>query len=171
MGLFFGKKKKKKGKSDGLVKDKDADDTKAGDYDYFFRLILLGNSGGGKSSILRRFTDEIFEDNYSTVGVDFKQKIVKSNDTPIKLQIWDTAGQEKFRTITNSYYNKAEGVVLVFDVCSQESFDGLGEWLVEVEKYAAADIPILLLGNKNDKEGRVITESVAQEWAVNGSLK
>eukprot|EP00028_Trichosphaerium_sp_Am-I-7-wt_P010184 CAMPEP_0168537890 /NCGR_PEP_ID=MMETSP0405-20121227/20698_1 /TAXON_ID=498012 /ORGANISM="Trichosphaerium sp, Strain Am-I-7 wt" /LENGTH=107 /DNA_ID=CAMNT_0008566741 /DNA_START=16 /DNA_END=339 /DNA_ORIENTATION=- len=103
MGLFFGKKKKKKGKSDGLVKDKDADDTKAGDYDYFFRLILLGNSGGGKSSILRRFTDEIFEDNYSTVGVDFKQKIVKSNDTPIKLQIWQArknSEQSQIRTTT-----------------------------------------------------------------------
>lgn len=134
-------------------------------YDYTFKVVLIGNSGVGKSSVLSRYTDDHFSDNYiSTIGVDFKIKSLECNNKKINLQIWDTAGQERFRSIVNSYYKGAHGIILVYEVTSQSSFKSLEYWINEVKKYNTSDVPILLLGNKVDLE-REVLKSDAESYA------
>lgn len=94
------------------------------DYDYLFKLVLIGDSSVGKSCLLLRFADDSFTESYiSTIGVDFRFRTVKIEDKTVKLQIWDTAGQERFRTITSAYYRGADGIIMVYDVTRRESFD------------------------------------------------
>lgn len=121
------------------------------DYDYIFKILLLGNSGVGKSSLLIRFSDNAYDELFSTtIGIDFKMKTIKlENDKNVKLQCWDTSGQEKFRSITNSYYRGTNGIILVYDVTSKDSFDNLKTWLEEI-KDKTDNISILLVGNKVD---------------------
>ena len=95
-------------------------------YDYLFKLLLIGDSGVGKSSLLLRFSDDTYETNFnSTIGVDFKIKTVDLDDKVVKLQIWDTAGQERFRTITSSYYRGAHGIIVVYDVTELDTFNAV----------------------------------------------
>ncbi|KAK0208878.1 ras-domain-containing protein [Desarmillaria ectypa] len=123
------------------------------------KLLLIGNSSVGKSSLLLRFSDETWlpEDEASaTIGVDFRvHRLTLRNGKQVKLSIWDTAGQERFRTITASYYRGAQGVVLVYDVSSRESFEALPRWVGEMETYLGnvAEGPVrVVVGNKVDKE-------------------
>jgi len=98
------------------------------DYDYLFKLVLIGDSGVGKSCLLLRFADDNFTDSYiSTIGVDFRFRTITIDKKTVKLQIWDTAGQERFRTITSAYYRGADGIIMVYDVTSSESFDHVEE--------------------------------------------
>ena len=120
-------------------------------YDYLFKLLLIGDSGVGKSSLLLRFSDDTYETTFcSTIGVDFKIKTVDLDGKVVKLQIWDTAGQERFRTITSSYYRGAHGIIIVYDVTDTESFDNVKNWLKEIDKNAAESVQKLLVGNKSD---------------------
>ncbi|EEA05957.1 Ras family protein Rab-1A, putative [Cryptosporidium muris RN66] len=120
------------------------------EYDYLFKLVLIGDSGVGKSCLLLRFADDSFTDSYiTTIGVDFRFRTVKIDDKIIKLQIWDTAGQERFRTITSAYYRGADGVVLVYDTTLQSSFDHIDDWISEVDRYTT-DSSKILVGNKCD---------------------
>lgn len=137
------------------------------EYDYLFKLVIIGNSGVGKSSLLLRFADDQFSETYlTTIGVDFRFKTLKIDDKNVKLQIWDTAGQERFRTITNAYYKGADGIVIVYDTTSQSSFDDIEKfWINEVESYAEKDVDLLLLGNKNDMDKRVVDAAKAKEYA------
>lgn len=137
------------------------------DYDYLFKLLLIGDSGVGKSSLLLRFTDDSFSENYiSTIGVDFKIRTVQLDGKTVKLQVWDTAGQERFRTITSSYYRGAHGIVVVFDLTSQDSFDNVKQWLFEIDKYASEQVKKLLVGNKADLvQKRVIQKETAEQFA------
>ncbi|OAF67903.1 Ras-related protein Rab-19 [Intoshia linei] len=139
----------------------------ATDYDYLFKLLLIGDSGVGKSCILLRFSDKVYTDSYiSTIGVDFKIRTFKLEDKTVKLQIWDTAGQERFRTITNSYYRGAQGIIIVFDVCDQETFNSVSTWLKEVKSYAVDNVRCLLVGNKiDDVEKRVVNYDTAKAFA------
>uniref|UniRef100_A0A915I0H3 Uncharacterized protein n=1 Tax=Romanomermis culicivorax TaxID=13658 RepID=A0A915I0H3_ROMCU len=92
------------------------------EYDYLFKLLLIGDSGVGKSCLLLRFADDTYTDSYiSTIGVDFKIRTIELDGKTIKLQIWDTAGQERFRTITSSYYRGAHGIIVVYDITDQVS--------------------------------------------------
>ena len=119
-----------------------------------FKLLLIGDSGVGKSSLLHRFADDEYKEDYiSTIGVDFKFKTVEGADgKQVKLQIWDTAGQEMFRTITSSYYRGAHGIVIVYDITDSESFANVKQWLHEINRYASENVNKLLVGNKCDLE-------------------
>uniref|UniRef100_K3WH41 Uncharacterized protein n=1 Tax=Globisporangium ultimum (strain ATCC 200006 / CBS 805.95 / DAOM BR144) TaxID=431595 RepID=K3WH41_GLOUD len=121
------------------------------DYDHLFKLVLIGDSGVGKSCLLLRFA------RFRTVKIDKKT---------IKLQIWDTAGQERFRTITSAYYRGADGIIMVYDVTSQESFDHVNDWLNEVNRYASEGTCKLLVGNKSDiSENRAVSYETAKAFA------
>jgi len=121
------------------------------DYDYLFKLLLIGNSAVGKSSLLLRFSDNVFSDAFlPTIGVDFKIRTFDLQGKTAKLQIWDTAGQERFKTITKAYYKGAHGIILVYDITDEQSFKDLETWLGEVEKHASSTVVRLLVGNKCD---------------------
>mmetsp|Transcript_18175 Transcript_18175/g.46160 ORF Transcript_18175/g.46160 Transcript_18175/m.46160 type:complete len:209 (-) Transcript_18175:448-1074(-) len=139
-------------------------------YDHLFKLILVGDEAVGKSSILLRFTDNTFNDQQpSTIGVDFKVKMVTVQNTNIKLTLWDTAGQERFRTLTSSYYRGAQGIVLTYDVTRRETFEHVAQWLDEVEQNTPGgrkDVVLVLCGNKIDLEGeRKVSKREGEAWA------
>jgi len=132
----------------------------AKDYDHLFKLLIIGDSGVGKSSLLVRFADNHFSGNYiTTIGVDFKIRTIEINGERVKLQIWDTAGQERFRTITSTYYRGTHGVIVVYDVSSGESFANVKRWLHEIDANCDV-VNRILVGNKNDDPDRkvVLTE-------------
>ena len=119
--------------------------------DYLFKLLLIGDSGVGKSCLLLRFADDTYTESYiSTIGVDFKIRTIELDGKTIKLQIWDTAGQERFRTITSSYYRGAHGIIVVYDCTDQETFNNVKQWLEEIDRYACDNVNKLLVGNKCD---------------------
>eukprot|EP01119_Soliformovum_irregulare_P013627 TRINITY_DN3651_c0_g1_i1.p1 TRINITY_DN3651_c0_g1~~TRINITY_DN3651_c0_g1_i1.p1 ORF type:complete len:215 (+),score=37.69 TRINITY_DN3651_c0_g1_i1:132-776(+) len=122
------------------------------DPDYIFKILILGDAGAGKSSLLLRYTDDMFCDSYmSTVGVDFKFKTVQINGKIVKLQIWDTAGQERYRNITSSYYRGALGIVLVYDVTNTQSYRNLDRWVNDINTNISDSSPItVMIGNKTD---------------------
>jgi len=137
------------------------------EYDYLFKLLLIGDSGVGKSCLLLRFADDTYTADYiSTIGVDFKIRTIELDGKTIKLQIWDTAGQERFRTITSSYYRGAHGIIIVYDVTDQESFNNVKQWLQEIDRYATGGVMKLLVGNKSDlTDKKSVDYNVAKEFA------
>jgi len=137
------------------------------EYDFLFKLLLIGDSGVGKSCLLLRFADDTYTESYiSTIGVDFKIRTIELDGKTIKLQIWDTAGQERFRTITSSYYRGAHGIIVVFDVTDLESFNNVKQWLHEIDRYASENVNKLLVGNKCDLTSkRAVTTEQAKEFA------
>nr|CAD7399229.1 unnamed protein product [Timema cristinae] len=116
------------------------------------QVMLLGDSGVGKTCLLVRFRDGLFlSGNFiSTVGIDFRNKVVVVDQSKVKLQIWDTAGQERFRSVTHAYYRDAHALLLLYDVTNKTSFDNIRAWLGEIREYAQDDVVIMLLGNKAD---------------------
>lgn len=137
------------------------------DYDYLFKLLLIGNSAVGKSSLLLRFSDNIFNESFlPTIGVDFKIRTFELSSKTVKLQIWDTAGQERFKTITSSYYKGAHGIILTYDITDKQSFKDIENWLSEVEKFANENVIKLLVGNKSDLESqRQVSFEEGKEFA------
>ena len=137
------------------------------EYDYLFKLILLGDSGVGKTSLLLRFADDTFNDTFlPTIGIDFKIKTLNLDGKIIKLQIWDTAGQLRYRFITSAYYRGAEGIIIVYDVTDQTSFDNVEMWLVAIDRHERNDVPKLLIGSKADLAGkREVSYVTAKRYA------
>ncbi|XP_032810494.1 ras-related protein Rab-10 [Petromyzon marinus] len=124
-------------------------------YDLLFKLLLIGDSGVGKTCILFRFSDDAFNTTFiSTIGIDFKIKTIELGGKKIKLQIWDTAGQERFHTITTSYYRGAMGIMLVYDITNAKSFENISKWLRNIDEHASEDVERMLLGNKCDMEDK-----------------
>ena len=125
------------------------------DYDYLFKVLLVGNSSVGKSSLLLRFVDNQWNDLFvPTIGVDFKIRTMEIDNKNVKLQIWDTAGQERFKNITASYYRGAHGIFVVYDISDTESFKNINNWLIEIEKNANKNVYKILVGNKCDLEDK-----------------
>ena len=143
------------------------------DYEFIFKVLLLGNSNVGKSSLFLRFVDDIWNDTFvPTIGVDFKIKTFEIDSKKIKMQIWDTAGQERFKNIIASYYRGAHGILLLYDVTDKDSFKNLSNWLIEIEKNASKNVLRLLIGNKCDlEEKRVISFNQGKEFADTYGLK
>jgi Ras-related protein Rab-1A len=143
------------------------------EYEYLFKILLVGNSNVGKSSLFLRFVDEIWKENFvPTIGVDFKIKSIKIDNKIIKLQIWDTAGQERFRSILSSYYKGANGILLLYDITNVNSFKSLSNWLIDIEKNSSKNVKKILIGNKCDlNDLRKIPISKGKEFADTYDMK
>eukprot|EP00386_Alphamonas_edax_P012452 GDKI01038888.1.p1 GENE.GDKI01038888.1~~GDKI01038888.1.p1 ORF type:complete len:229 (-),score=56.75 GDKI01038888.1:203-889(-) len=142
------------------------------DYDYLFKIVLIGDSGVGKSNLLSRFTrDEFNLESKSTIGVEFATKSVPTDGKIIKAQIWDTAGQERYRAITNAYYRGAVGALLVYDISKRSSFENVERWLKELRDHANPNIVVLLVGNKSDlKNLRAVPQEEAAQFSEKHGL-
>merc|ERR1711998_306148 len=124
-------------------------------YAYLFKYIIIGDTGVGKSCLLLQFTDKRFQPVHDlTIGVEFGARMINIDGKQIKLQIWDTAGQESFRSITRSYYRGAAGALLVYDITRKDTFNHLSSWLEEVRQNGNPDIMVMLIGNKADLDSR-----------------
>jgi len=136
-------------------------------YDFLIKLLLIGDSGVGKSCLLLRFCDDAWTPSFiTTIGIDFKIRTIELDGKRIKLQIWDTAGQERFRTITTAYYRGAMGILLVYDVTDERSFNNVRTWHANVEQHASEGVNKILIGNKCDwTDKKVITEEQGNELA------
>ena len=142
------------------------------DYDYLCKVLLLGDSGVGKSSLILRYTDETFNSKLvNSIGVDFKMKKKEIDGKIIKIQIWDTAGHERFRSITYSYYRGANSIIIVFDLSNKKSFISITDWLKQIEKHAKENVFKFLVGNKYDLiEEREVLYEEAKQYADEHSL-
>ncbi|KAF9666592.1 hypothetical protein SADUNF_Sadunf16G0244800 [Salix dunnii] len=137
------------------------------DYDYLFKLVLIGDSGVGKSNLLSRFTRNEFNlESKSTIGVEFATRSIRVDDKIVKAQIWDTAGQERYRAITSAYYRGAVGALLVYDVTRHVTFENVERWLKELRDHTDANIVIMLVGNKADlRHLRAVSTEDAKAFA------
>jgi len=141
-------------------------------YDYLIKLLLIGDSGVGKSCLLLRFSDDSFTPSFiTTIGIDFKIRTIDLEGKRIKLQIWDTAGQERFRTITTAYYRGAMGILLVYDVTDEKSFNNIRNWIRNIEQHATESVNKILIGNKCDMHEKKVVDSargkaLADEYGI-----
>lgn len=141
-------------------------------YDYLIKLLLIGDSGVGKSCLLLRFSDDSFTPSFiTTIGIDFKIRTIELEGKRIKLQIWDTAGQERFRTITTAYYRGAMGILLVYDVTDEKSFSNIRNWIRNIEQHATENVNKMLVGNKCDMADKRVVEAergkaLADEYSI-----
>jgi len=146
--------------------------TRNASYDFLIKLLLIGDSGVGKSCLLLRFSDDSFTTSFiTTIGIDFKIKTIELEGKRIKLQIWDTAGQERFRTITTAYYRGANGILLVYDVTDDASFQNIRNWVRNIEQHAADNVEKILVGNKCDMEAEKVVDTqrgldLANEFSI-----
>ncbi|XP_013400328.1 ras-related protein Rab-8A [Lingula anatina] len=142
-------------------------------YDYLFKLLLIGDSGVGKTCVLFRFSEDAFNSTFiSTIGIDFKIRTIELDGKKIKLQIWDTAGQERFRTITTAYYRGAMGIMLVYDITNQKSFENIRNWIRNIEEHASQDVEKMVLGNKCDmNDRRQVSEDKGKQLAIEYGIK
>lgn len=142
------------------------------DYDYLFKIVLIGDSGVGKSNLLSRFTaDEFRMDSKSTIGVEFATRTLEVEGKRIKAQIWDTAGQERYRAITSAYYRGAVGALIVYDISKAASYENCGHWLAELRENADDHVVVGLIGNKSDLAHlRAVPSEEARHFAQEGQL-
>ncbi|CAF0935340.1 unnamed protein product [Adineta ricciae] len=125
------------------------------EFDYLFKILIIGDSGVGKTTILQRFAQDYFSTEYvATIGVDFQIKTIDVDQKRCKLQVWDTAGQDRFKCVVSSFYRNANGVMICFDLTDLESFRNVGNWIEEVKRYCPEQTPIFLVGTKSDLQTR-----------------
>ncbi|XP_065196243.1 ras-related protein Rab-3-like [Sycon ciliatum] len=143
--------------------------TSMDEWEYMFKLLIVGNSGVGKTALLFRYVDNSFSEAFiSTVGIDFKVKTVVRQGKKIKLQIWDTAGQERYKAITSAYFRGAMGFLLVFDIMNRESFDSVRNWCSDITSSSWTHAQMVLVGNKKDLAeigARQVSKSEAESLA------
>eukprot|EP01089_Gocevia_fonbrunei_P011982 TRINITY_DN2702_c0_g1_i1.p1 TRINITY_DN2702_c0_g1~~TRINITY_DN2702_c0_g1_i1.p1 ORF type:complete len:214 (-),score=40.72 TRINITY_DN2702_c0_g1_i1:51-692(-) len=136
------------------------------DYDKIYKVLMIGDSGVGKSSLLLRYCDDMFQETFiSTIGVDFKIKTVLFNGKKIKLHIWDTAGQERFRSIITTYYRGAHGIIVTYDVTDITTFSNLTNWLTIADRYCNEETVKIMVGCKSDRPERMVSEEMAKEFS------
>ncbi|XP_057727756.1 ras-related protein RABA1f-like [Arachis stenosperma] len=137
------------------------------EYDYLYKVVLIGDSGVGKSNLLSRFTKNEFTlDSKSTIGVEFATRTVHVHDKIVKAQIWDTAGQERYRAITSAYYRGAVGALVVYDISRHVTFENVERWLKELRDHTDANLVVMLVGNKADlRHLRAVPTEEAKEFA------
>lgn len=135
--------------------------------DYLFKIVLLGDSGVGKSNLLARFArNEFYSNSKSTIGVEFQTQKMDVNGKEVKAQIWDTAGQERFRAVTSAYYRGAVGALVVYDVSRRQTFDSVGRWLNELHTHCDMNVVTILVGNKTDlKDAREVSTTDGKSLA------
>ena len=143
------------------------------EYDFIFKVLLLGNSDVGKSSLILRYVDQVWNEVFvPTIGVDFKVKTLTIDNKQIKMQIWDTAGQERFRNVISSYFKGSHCILLVYDITNRDSFKNLENWLIEIEKNASENVLKILIGNKNDLvDEREINADEGQAFANRNGMQ
>eukprot|EP00002_Diphylleia_rotans_P002912 TRINITY_DN11911_c0_g2_i2.p1 TRINITY_DN11911_c0_g2~~TRINITY_DN11911_c0_g2_i2.p1 ORF type:complete len:237 (-),score=53.01 TRINITY_DN11911_c0_g2_i2:600-1310(-) len=135
-------------------------------YDILAKVLMLGESGVGKTSLMTQYCDRIFQENMlHTTGIDFRLKMIDTAHGSVKLQIWDTAGQERYHAIGKSYYKSCSGVLLVYDVTSEMSFQKVKYWMDNLEKHGSSVTEVILVANKIDLPGRIISEDVGMMTA------
>ncbi|KAI9471217.1 Rab GTPase ypt31 [Coemansia sp. RSA 989] len=142
------------------------------EYDYLFKIVLIGDSGVGKSNLLSRFTRNEFNlESKSTIGVEFATRSIQVDGKVIKAQIWDTAGQERYRAITSAYYRGAVGALLVYDIAKHPTYENVSRWLKELRDHADSNIVIMLVGNKSDlRHLRAVPTDEAKQFAAENGL-
>ncbi|KAG0216257.1 Ras- protein Rab-11A [Mortierella sp. GBA30] len=142
------------------------------EYDYLFKVVLIGDSGVGKSNLVSRFTRNEFNlESKSTIGVEFTTRSIQVDTKTIKAQIWDTAGQERYRAITSAYYRGAVGALLVYDIAKHATYENVGRWLKELRDHADTNIVIMLVGNKSDlRHLRAVPTDEAKQFAAENGL-
>lgn len=137
-----------------------------------FKFLLIGDGNVGKTSLVRRLCQDEFDDkNESTIGVEFFTKLIHDKDTDFKLQIWDTAGQEKYRSIGKTYYRNSVGILIVYDITDHKTFESIEDWISEAEVNCDPNGKKILIGNKSDLvDSREVTTQEAEELARNHSM-
>jgi len=136
--------------------------------EFMYKILLLGDSSVGKTCILTRYSDNTFqEDHLATIGLDFKKKDVNlDNGKTVKVQIWDTAGQDRFKSITKNYYKGAHGIILIYDVTTRKTFDNVRKWIDTIKEEVSDKVNVILVGNKIDNnDNRKVTTEEGQEIA------
>lgn len=145
-----------------------------GDCDYIFKIIVIGDSGVGKSSLTVRLSEDVFYKDYaSTIAIDFRMHQMSYMEKRVRLQIWDTAGQERFQSVATAFYRGANGVMLCFDLTHRPSFQHLDQWMERVKQQALPGIPCLLIGCKSDEArggARQVTQEEAMAWAAQHNM-
>ena len=140
--------------------------------DYKLKVVIVGDSGVGKSNLIKRFTtNEFLANSKATVGVEFLSKSYKINDKIFKIEMWDTAGQERYKSITSAYYKGAKGALVVYDTTSAQSFENVDKWYNEIKEKTGKDIKLILIGNKIDlAEQKVVNTdealAKAKTWGI-----
>jgi len=147
-------------------------DSTSSNYDYLFKVVLIGDSGVGKSNLLSRFTRNEFNlESKSTIGVEFATRSISVDGKTVKAQIWDTAGQERYRAITSAYYRGAVGALLVYDIAKHQTYVNVTRWLKELRDHADSNIVIMLVGNKSDlRHLRAVPTDEAKQFATENDL-
>ena len=148
-------------------------ENKTGYFDLKYKIMVLGESKVGKTSLIKRYTKDQFGGVYlTTIGMDFQDKIIEIEDKKIRLQIWDTAGQERFRNITKGYFQSAKGLIIVYEISDKESFEKINFWMKDIKNNAPEDAKIILVGNKEDLTSeRQVSIEEGENYAKHYNIK
>lgn len=143
-----------------------------GFYDFIAKVLIIGDSGVGKTCLLLRFCDNTFTTSHlATIGIDFKIKHLEVDGKKIKMQIWDTAGQDRFRSITQTYYKGAMGIILTYSATDRESFQNISNWMKQINEQASKDVSVVIVGNKSDMPEKVVLPEEGKALADSYGLK
>ena len=143
------------------------------EYEYLIKILIVGDSTVGKTNFIKKYVENKFNESYfASTGIDLITTSIKIEGKSFKIQIWDTAGQEKYRAMTKNLFLKTQGIVIIFDISNETSFINLKSWMNDIKEECSADIPMILVGNKLDLEDkRVIDKERAMEFAKNEKLE